>query len=182
MGIAKSSYRRSKSRKIKVSRTPVSALTKNRPHIKSSHLASSHKKDFKIYNYSRRTILVVIFLAMMSVTFSVLSIFYFSPEQTTTRTIQSLAQDYYENYLYDLVGSENTSNKTREEIFERYAEHGFANYSLNQLLNFDNGRHIKSASSLTKYCDPVNTFVRIYPDSPFGRTDYHIVYTYSCKF
>ena len=116
-----------------------------------------------------------------------------TPEYLVKREVESITKDYYENYFYPSILSNNSiatdSVSTPEgaasalsDVLAQYTEKGFARLTLHQLLLYDHLRHYSSISSLSKYCDLDRTFIKIYPESPFTRQNYRIDYTYSCKF
>lgn len=176
---AKSAKSTPKSAKSRTSSTKIHA---KRPAVKSSHLAKSKDTNRKIYAYSRRAILTVIALAMMAVILMLLFTSLSTPERVIARKVEEITKDYYENYFYDRLGQYETEKRPAAEILERYETTGFARVSLRQLLYFDDDRHIAALSTFENYCDLDATSVQIYPDAPFGRTDYHVEYFYSCAF
>ncbi len=110
-----------------------------------------------------------------------------SPEHLVKQKITSIAEDYYENYLYETITKTNHIGKINEtnsieNILSHYEKRGFASLTLRQLLSYDNDKHPDAASIVLKYCDESATSVQIFPEQPFGKKDYHIEYTYSCNF
>ena len=149
---------------------------------KSSRLARSKAFSRKSYHITRRTVLVVIILAMLVVLLSVLFTNMTNPERIVKGKIESIAADYYENYFYDKIKSYATAEKPIDQIMSRYSESGFSKVPLRQLLLFDGERHGADAPTITHYCDENDTNVKIYPVAPYGKKDYHIEYNYSCVF
>ena len=154
----------------------------SRVRAKSSHLARSKKIENQTVQGARRTILVVIIMAMLAVILAVFSVYFFNSERVVKQKITDIATDYYENYYYpQLVGTAN-EKASLEQIMSHYTRAGFARVTLRQLLLFDSGRYSKSASTLTNYCDENTTYIQIFPEPPFGKSDYRIDYHYSCTF
>lgn len=149
---------------------------------KSSSFSLSQNSSHRIESRAQHTILIVIILAMLAVIFAVFVAYLITPERVITRNIESIVADYYENYFYDTVGSRNDTPVDRATILANYESTGLAPLTLKQLLYFDDGRHEDQKSTFQTYCDLTTTTVRIYPDPPFGRTDYHVLYDYSCDF
>lgn len=123
----------------------------------------------------KKIVLVIIALTVIIVIATIVAIPFLEPERRVKADITALATDYYENYLYpdDLASSPNVS---------KYETYGFAPITLRQLLLHDHGKNSSHTSFLSQYCDPTATIIKYYADPPYGRTDYHIDYTYSCEF
>ena len=107
-----------------------------RPSVKSSGPAAARDRSRRMFAFSKRTILIVIALAMAAVIIAVIVSRLTTPERTVTSTIESLTADYYENYFYDEVGRYNTSGESRTDILTKYSEKGFTAVTLKQLLYF----------------------------------------------
>ena len=156
------------------------------PHtrVQTSRLARSRETNRKVYSASKRIVLVVIVLAMLMVVLAILLNIFSDPERVVKRKIEAITADYYENYFYPQITavSEMQNSNNLAEKMKRYETPGFAEVSLRQLLLFDNERYAEAASILTTYCDENKTSVQIFPESPFGKTDYHVKYHYSCNF
>lgn len=102
---------------------------------------------------------------------------YFQPKASVERELESLAKDYYENYYYD-------SLENPAEVLAEFRETGLPTAYLRKLLAFDNGRHAASAEVFdsAKYkCDTNTTGVKIFPEEPYGKTDYRVEYKYACE-
>ncbi len=129
----------------------------------------------------------VIILACLIVILMTLFGQFAKPENIVTNKITDITKDYYEHYYYDaIVGASSIDNessgKSLEEIMSRYVEYGFSTITLRQLLLFDDQRNSDAGPILRNYCDENRTNVKIYPEPPFGRTDYHVEYNYSCEY
>lgn len=151
-----------------------------RAKIGSSNLARSRRIDRQVFETAKRSIVTIIIFAMLIVILVTLLSIFQNPETAVRRKIESITSDYYENHFYPEItdGVEGSL----DEIMEHYHTHGFAIVSLRQLLLYDNGRHAESTGAITKYCDENSTFARIYPEPPYGKTNYRVEYTYSCAF
>ena len=154
----------------------------SRPRVKSSRLSSSKKFNRQIFDTAKRSIIMVIILAMLVVILAIPLSAFQNPEYIVKHSIESMTTDYYENYFYPRLIGTTDSNTSLDDIMSPYVTHGFAIVSLRQLLLFDDERYANLTSTLTEYCNENSTFVRIYPDEPFGKTNYHVDYHYSCEF
>ena len=146
-------------------KNPVTRLKRN---------LKKKEHDRKVFLILKRVVLAVIVLAMLAVVLALLFINFTKPEKVVTEKIEAITADYYENYFYDRI--KDYSN------LDNYVENGFSKVTLRQLLLFDSERHADASSLLNEYCDSEATYVRIYPEAPFGRTDYHVDYHYACTF
>ena len=124
---------------------------------------------------SKKLILGIIAIIAVIVISAVCGIFLFSNERQVKNQISALANEYYENYLYQ-------DNLASSADLAKYESYGFAPITLRQLLLYDNQKNSGFAPYLTKYCDENTTTIKFYPDAPYGRRDYHTDYTYSCEF
>jgi len=127
------------------------------------------------------TILIMICVLVVAVDLAASS--YFSPDKVVDRELAKIAQDYYENYFYEqypgkLVSSDNTAE------LDALAESGFSNVRLRELLLYDGAKYADSAKYF-KYegytCDTNETYVKFYPTSPYGKTDYRVEYHLTCN-
>lgn len=154
----------------------------SRTRTKSSRLSTHKKRDRQIFNVTKKSILFIIILSMLIVILVLLLSSFENPERLVKQKLTNITSDYYENYYYpNLIGSA-SSQDSLEDIMSHYTEVGFATISLRQLLLFDNERYKETATFLKKYCDENQTTARIYPEAPFGKTNYRIDYHYSCAF
>ena len=147
--------------------------TKN-PVVRLKQRLKKKERDRRIFLILKRVVLAVIALAMLMVILALLLKSFMEPEKVVTSKIETIVADYYENYFYDRI--KDYSN------LDNYTENGFSKVTLRQLLLFDSERHANDASLLNEYCDVEATYVRIYPEAPFSKTDYHVDYHYACTF
>lgn len=147
----------------------------------------SEKFNYESNKIARRVILVVIGLAGLTVILATLAQAIFTPENTVKSNVEAIVRDYYENYFYAEIIAENQTatgepKKSLDEIMSRYQEPGFAKVPLRQLLLYDEQKYAGTTAILDTYCSLDQTYVKIYPDPPFEKTDYHVDYHYSCDF
>lgn len=141
--------------------------------VKSSpaHLETVSRKS---HHVSKNSILTVIVLAMLTMLGFTIFNLIATPEFLVKRKIEDITADYYENYFYN--------NLPDPSGLSHYTEKGLTFVPLRELLAFDDHRHGAITSSLSEYCDLDKTSIKIFPKYPFGRKDYRVEYTYSCKF
>lgn len=152
----------------------------SRSKAKLSKAATSQRNSRRIFFFAKRSILVVIVLAMLTVILMLLLMIFSNPERVVKNKIEAIATDYYENYFYPQITEDNPASLP--EIMERYELPGFALVTLRQLLLYDDERNANSAKILSNYCNENATYIQIFPESPYSKTDYHINYHYSCAF
>lgn len=104
------------------------------------------------------------------------------PENRVPRIIAEMSEDYYENYLYENFSKSEGFRNNPDKAMELYLKHGFTPVDLKTLLLYDNQKNNKYAAELRKYCSEEATSVKFYPESPYGKKDYRVVYSYSCEF
>ena len=152
MAYAKNKY----SSKIHVVRTRASAATCQTP--------------------ARKITLVVIIMAAVVVVVAIIWAVFFNPERIAKAQISSLANQYYEDFFYPNLAIEPDKMAT---VLAGYTGTGFAKVSLRQLILASSE---DVTDELSQYCDDDSTYVQFFPIEPFGKTDYHVNYTYSCSF
>ena len=101
-------------------------------------------------------------------------------ERKMTSTLIELGRDWYENSYYD-----GFSESSRAEILARYKDSGF-------MINLENLSLHNSEATAEKLkifkideeggCDKEETKILIKPKEPYGKTDYHTQFYYSCEF
>ena len=161
----------------------MSISNKTRSNYNSSfRISSSHPPRRYKPGPIPKIILSTIFIVIFIVVVAVISSFLLTPERRVKASIDSLASNYYENYIYkNLISSPKYSGDINGTM-QKYIERGFAPVPLRQIISFSQTTESDSAKLIEEYCDINRTFVKFYPDAPFSSTAYHIDYTYSCEF
>lgn len=147
----------------------------------AKHISFTAPKRFA--PLARCITIVVIVLSTLLVAFNVFASSFFDPRAIVDRELSSLAKEYYEDYLYkNLVGTR-TGDAIGEEL-KRYKDAGVSNTYLRQLLLYDSGRRQDAASHFNHKgytCDRNQTYVKYYPEPPYGKKDYHFVVNLVCE-
>lgn len=185
---------KNKKSQIKSPKQPKSPKRHNKSHTKTSstkvHTVRTRlsrrsrlsERDRKLFLVSKRAILTIIVLAMLVVILAVLASIFSNPEALVKSKIESITADYYESYFYPRIETYGTTDKSLADIMSRYTETGFSKVTLRQLLLFDSERYASSTAFLSEYCDIESTYVKIYPEPPYTKSDYRTEYHYTCTF
>lgn len=131
----------------------------------------------------KKITIVCIIVAAVAVVASLFIGFFFNSERVAQRKLAELAKDYYENYYYDKF-MQTIDDESLEEAFGKNEERGFAPVYLRQLLLFDNERNTKYEKyfSTSGYkCNKNETKIQIFPEAPYGKTNYKVEYVFSCN-
>ena len=152
-------------------------------------LAIIFPADRDYHRAAKTSVLTVIATITLTVVGYIIFCLIATPENVIKNEITTITSDYYENYFYNKILDNNYLStddadfdaSTMENILGRYTARGFATVSLRQLLLTDNSKPDTTAY-LEKYCNLDRSNVKIYPEAPFSRQDYHVEYSYSCKF
>lgn len=138
----------------------------------------------KTRSYSKFVILTVIGLQICIVIAAMLFALLYKHDNVVKSKLDSLARDYYENYLYDAFANsvQTSGNTTIEEVMEKHSARGLSRITLRQMLLHDAKGNADLAEYLRSYCNENKTYMQVFPDPPFDKTSYHIKYTYSCNF
>lgn len=139
------------------------------------------KRLNKLVKISRKATIAIILVAVVSVSVALFATLLSTPERSIKGRIEGFAKEYYETYFYQKFTASIPANEF-DSVFEKYTESGFSEVPLRQLLFYDNGKNSADADEIGKYCDLNGTGVRFIPDKPFGPTNYHAEYNYSCNF
>jgi hypothetical protein len=139
-------------------------------HVSKARLTSSGQAPMQ------KIILVVIILAVLTVLAALIYSLLFNPERVVKSTISQLSNSYYEDYFYPNISGD------ASQALPRYTDTGLSKVTLRQLLLYDDQQTAKYQDLLSKYCDTNATYVQFYPTEPFGKSDYHTEFTYSCSF
>ena len=165
-----------------VKRSRVSGAKVHGRRAKSSGHFGLSDRDRRIFAISRWVILGIVVVSMLLVGIAMLVSFMNNTEAIVTNKIEAIPADYYENYFYPRIEKYSTEDKTLADMMTPYTETGFSKVTLRQLLLFDSERYSSSADYLTEHCSSESTYVKIYPEEPFGRSNYHVEYHYACTF
>lgn len=141
----------------------------------------SSKKSRRLSKIQKIIVAIIIIAFVIVFTVSI-GLMFFSTENHVKSKIDHLARNYYENYYYEKIINSKKFDGDVTGILENYRESGFSPAPLRQILLYDTDENKSTAEYIKKYCDYNKTYIRFYPDSPYGKTDYHIDYSYSCEF
>lgn len=131
----------------------------------------------------KKIIIVIICLSMIAVALAVAIPLIFSEENLTKEKLNHLAEDYYENYLYEgFINSDKTNKDNLEEAMKVYAERGFSHILLRQILLHESYKDSEDAKFLRESCDENRTIIKFFPESPYTKESYRTEITYSCNF
>ncbi|MBR3365671.1 hypothetical protein IKG48_00930 [Candidatus Saccharibacteria bacterium] len=124
---------------------------------------------------AKRAAVIFICICTVLVALNAVASAYFNPRAVVNREIYSLAREYYEDYLYQNLIGDRTGDAIAEELKE-YRDSGTGNTYLRQLLLYDSGRRQKATGYFEQdgfTCDRNETYVKYFPDPPYGKEDYH---------
>ena len=120
---------------------------------------------------------IIIVLVILSITV------FFNKERIITNKVKKMAYEYYSEYYYDSL-KEGREKEDFEKIMAKFSGIGFK-ISLDNIVNIKNGKYkeeVESLGSKKKKCDKLNTRAIIYPEKPYGKTDYRIEVELDCGF
>ncbi len=144
---------------------------------------SSRQQKTKTSSPFKKVAIVIICLAMIAVALAIALPLIFSEENLAKQKLDSLAEDYYENHLYeDLMNSGKVDKDNLEEAMKTYSERGFTHILLRQILLHESYKDSDDAKFLRESCDENRTIIRFFPESPYTQKSYHTEITYSCNF
>ena len=182
------SYKITPKKSTKITKSSKSAKSSSSVHKKPqvSHETSKTRKNFlPISTFAKKVITIGIIICAAIVLMCLVVSTYYEPAKVAQRKLEDLAADYYENYYYDKFTS-SLKGQSIESAIAELGDTGFAVVPLRHLLLFDNERnsdYSKYFDNSRYYCDRSLTTIKIYPDAPYGRTDYHVEYNNtSCKY
>lgn len=108
---------------------------------------------------------------------------YFNPKTVVEREITALAEEYYEDYLYENLVGNRTGDAIKEEL-KRYKDTGVSETYLRQLLLYDSGRRKDAGGYFEQKgfkCDRNKTYVKYFPEYPYGKENYHFEIKLVCE-
>lgn len=123
--------------------------------------------------------LILIIAIVLIITFT----FKESEEDKLNDMLKELGINFYENFYYDQVGTNDTEKK---EFVKKYETIGIK-VNLDNLSRIDSDDNKKIVdkfvnSKTKKECDKLNTRVIIYPKSPYEKDSYDIKTELVCEF
>ena len=132
---------------------------------------------------AKRFAAIIIAVCSVLVLLNVAASAYFNPKTVVEREISALAEEYYEDYLYDnLVGSREGAAVAEE--MKRYKDTGVSNTYLRQLLLYDSGRRKEASGYFDQKnfkCDRNKTYVKFFPEEPYQKENYHFEIKLFCE-
>ena len=144
---------------------------KNKKRVNARKLHSRTRSSIpKTESSAGKLILGVIGIATIIVVFSIIFSLLTSPEHLTKSEFNTLASKYYEDYLYE--------NITDPSILEKYQKTGLSVVTLRQLILHEPS--LGPSDNLKKYCDENQSYIKIYPEAPYKKSDYRVEFTYTC--
>lgn len=135
------------------------------------------KSEKQISKIARRVATGQVVVCVLAVFLMVGVSFYFNRGAVAGRSIDYIAKDYYENFLYDRFVA---GGKSAKEMLAEYTERAPLQVNLRQLLSFDGGRHGDSVADFYG-CDKNAVAVKIVPVEPFGKRDYALQTQLDCE-
>lgn len=133
--------------------------------------------------FAKRVAIVIIIFCSVVILLNIVASAYFNPKAVVDREIDTIAREYYEDYIYKNIAENHTAEETKQEL-ARYQKAGTSNIYLRQLLLYDSGRR-ENASAYFEHkgytCDRNKTYVKYYPDPPFEKENYHFDVKLVCE-
>ncbi|MDO4612113.1 MAG: hypothetical protein Q4B29_01470 [Candidatus Saccharibacteria bacterium] len=123
---------------------------------------------------AKNTILTTIILSIIIVILAFFFSFLLNPERIAKQDLEKISRNYYETYLYEVI----SKGESPGEIMKKYEESGLPKVTLRELLLLDD----RISPELQTYCDKNETYVKFFPEKPYGKNNYHVEYNYSCTF
>lgn len=170
---------KSKFEKLKFSKMDKSSATKNdveKVNDKDTKSGNKVSDFFKHYWKVLTTVVVIVALVVI-----IVFLFARNTQAHLNTTLESMGRDWYENFYWQNVGSD---DKSRTDFLSRYKDIGIK-------VDLDNlGRYNSdvNSSKVAEFhpdsdngCDSKKTMVTIKPQDPYGKSDYKIETTLSCK-
>ena len=151
--------------------------------IKKPEVKEVTKKKKNIFTKKNLIIGGSILLVIVILLIVFLILFLNNPERKIKKTLENIGNDFYTNYYYNqlIMGR---SKQNQKQIFDRFSKNGIK-FNLIYLSTYDKGIHKDDINSLKykgKECDKEKTNIIIYPEEPYGITDYRIELEIDCGF
>ena len=142
----------------------------------------SRKPVRKRFSLVQKIILGVIVVASITIVIATISVLNSRPENIVKSKIETLASDYYENVIYQGILDSKQFSGDITETLQKYTETGLSPVTLRELLLHDTKKSADFSSLIKEYCNQEMTTVKYYPEAPFAKSSYRVVYSYSCDF
>lgn len=152
----------------------------SRARTKKSRVSRQKLREQKVFVVSKNLMIATIIVSTMIVILTFLFVSFFNPEKNIKNHVESLTTNYYESYFYPEITANHPDDPST--ILDKYSRRGFSTVSLRQLLLYNSDLKSSVATEISDYCDLNDSYIQIYPEAPFGKTDYHVEYYYSCVF
>ncbi len=164
-------------------------VSKNQPlyrSIKSTTNTTRRKssrthKSMGSLTWREVTLLSSIGVCAFTIVFTFVYTSIFDPVKRGNKELEKISNSYYIEYYYPRILGKYLNQP--EKILATYKDGGLPIVKLRQLLSSNNGKYAGSseAFSNTYYeCDIDNSYVRFYPQEPYGPRDYTITYNTDC--
>ncbi|MBR4830453.1 MAG: hypothetical protein IKZ96_01630 [Bacilli bacterium] len=128
-------------------------------------------------------VIATIFLILFILVLGYLVYSYFfggTDEQRIERKLNKMAKDFYEKCYYDELVEQKGSASDAIEYLKDYKDKGLK-VSYSSLKEYYDEFGSKMNYTELSVCDEDNTYVLIYPKSPYGKTDFTVGYKLNCK-
>lgn len=144
------------------------------------------KEKIKNIKFNKKTI-IIIAIVLVIVVAIIFGLTFLkkedSQEQKLTNELKELGVDFYENFYYDQISSD---DKERSEFLEKYVDIGIK-------INLDNLSRFKTEETeeivkkfvnddTKKECDRTSSMVIIYPKEPYEKDSYTIDVILECGY
>ena len=124
------------------------------------------------------SILLVIILIVVGISLFI----YFKPKNVLNRKMKKMGEEYYTNYLYDVL-KEGREEQEFKKILKKYTDNGIK-VNLDTLSTYKDGVYKNDINDkfLNKYkCSEKNTKVIIYPKNPYNIGDFKAEVQLECN-
>ena len=135
--------------------------SKTKIYSRDVHVSIPQSSSPQFSTVSKFISLSIIAISMTLVIFAVLFAIFNRPENIVKVKIDSLARDYYENYVYEeFVSSDAYAEITDlDAVMQKYTNRGFSRIALRQILLHDPDKYASDATYLREYCNENSTFI-----------------------
>lgn len=144
------------------------------------------KKCIEILKNNKKVVIIaatIIGIILVSVIIFLVTKNNISQEEKLTSSLKELGIDFYENFYYNQISSD---EKARAEFLEKYKDIGIK-------INLDNLSRFKTEETeeivktfvndeTKKECDRINSMIIIYPKEPYEKKSYSIDAILKCGY